>query len=54
MSTQELNDLGAPWYCDDCGKMVTSITGYTDEDLESERLKDYCNETRKKTKYERL
>jgi ribosomal protein L37AE/L43A len=48
MSYQELTDLGVPWYCDDCGERVTSITTYTDEDLESERLKDYCNETRNK------
>jgi hypothetical protein len=34
MSDQELRDLGAPWYCDNCGQMVTRITTYTDEDLE--------------------
>lgn len=39
MTSQELNDLGVPWYCDDCGERVTSITTYTDADLEMERLR---------------
>jgi len=46
MSYQELTNLGVSWYCDDCEEQVTSITTYTDEDLESERLKDYCNGTK--------
>lgn len=34
MTGKELNDLGVPWYCDDCGDRVTWITSYSDKDLE--------------------